>query len=110
MELSAYEMKVLTESPEALRLLSDWHDSQATQADAMGYSECVPFHESRSRKLDLLADTLQCQREGWAPETNRRGLRFKGWLACHDGELNYFLALTTHNTRCPGAGWTPFYG
>lgn len=66
--LSEYEIKWLAASPEALRVAADYHDYQATIADASDYGECVPHHENRARELRAEAARIeQCYDNGDNP-------------------------------------------
>lgn len=48
------EVKALEKSPEALRILADWHSVQETMADAMGeemFNQCAETHNKRKTLL-----------------------------------------------------------
>lgn len=47
-----------------LAILADWHDVQAVEADAMDFSQCVPYHEQRAKTFRQLSGALKLQADG----------------------------------------------
>lgn len=62
------EIEQLERSPDAMRLLADYHSQQGTMADAMDYKDAARFHERRRRELlgiaSLLIDHVQIEEVG----------------------------------------------
>lgn len=59
--LSEAELVALNGLPGALNALADWHDWEATCADAIGepeLNECVKHHEARAEELRRIAAAL----------------------------------------------------
>jgi hypothetical protein len=54
-----YEMQKIVTQPGALRAMADWHDNQATMADAMGCHGSSKFHTERAQVLTAEADRIQ---------------------------------------------------
>lgn len=54
-----HEIAAAQKHPEILRALADYHDYQATCAEASDYLECVPVHEARAKELREWADQLE---------------------------------------------------
>lgn len=64
MTLDSYETEQIAKSPEALTVLIDYHDMQATMGEAMGY-DCS-FHDNRMVELSALrleAEAARAARE-----------------------------------------------
>jgi hypothetical protein len=58
--LSEYEIKWLAASPEALRVAADYHDYQATIADASDYADARwNWPTARSMELDAASHELR---------------------------------------------------
>ena len=49
-----------------LEALVDYHDQQESEADAMGYDECVPHHRNRRKEFQALIDSFdeRCKPDG----------------------------------------------
>lgn len=59
-ELTPSESKAAVKCPEILRHVADWHDCQATMADAIGeFDNCVEFHKVRAKVLRDEANKLE---------------------------------------------------
>ena len=62
MEFTDNELKEMQTNPEALRVLANYHEVQATMADAIGdFKECVTFHEARKAELLAEADRIDLE-------------------------------------------------
>lgn len=58
-EFTDYELKELPKQPGALRAMSDWHDNQASMADAMDCADSSKWHTERAKTLTAEADRIQ---------------------------------------------------
>lgn len=61
--LTARELVVLQTLPEALEALIDWHEVNATEADAMDMPECRKFHDERQAAIRAEMQRLEKARE-----------------------------------------------
>lgn len=56
---SAAEIEALSEDPDALRSLAEWHSAQETMADAFGAEESMNHHEIRKSELRHIAIAIE---------------------------------------------------
>lgn len=59
-----HELKALEKHPDALQAMADYNDQMAAEADAMGYTECVEFHEKRARAFEAESKQIRAEWDG----------------------------------------------
>ena len=62
-QFSKYEIAALEKNQQALELLCDYHDVQASMSDAMDFSDSCAYHEKRRKELKADIERLKSEED-----------------------------------------------